>query len=351
MGSTTGKIFRISSFGESHGKALGVVVDGCPAGLELAEADIQPFLERRRPNQSPHSSGRNEEDICTIISGVFEGKTTGTPIMITVTNSDAKSSDYNRLKDVYRPAHADYVYDAKYGFRDYRGGGRSSGRETLSRVMAGAIASKLLDELGIKVHAFTQSIAHISARSFDLSLCKKNSLYMPDMEAAVRAEDYIETVMNEGDSLGGIVSCIVEGLPAGIGEPVFGKLDAMLASAIMSIGSVKAVEFGAGFMAANMRGSEYNAKPHHSGGIVGGISEGSKIFLSAAIKPTPSISIPQEVLTVDGSKTTVSISGRHDAVIVPRVVVVVESMVAITLLDSMLLSMSSKLENVKKVYK
>ncbi len=362
-GSTYGTEFTITTWGESHGAAVGVVIDGCPAGLPLSEADIQPYMDRRRPGQSAVTTGRKESDTARILSGVFEGKTTGTPLCILIPNTDQHSEDYEQLKDCYRPGHADYSYDQKYGFRDWRGGGRSSGRETAGRVAAGAVAAKILGEMGITVCAYTKAIGEITVpeEEYDLSCLKDNPFYMPSQSYAAKAEEYVREKQKEQDSCGGIIECTVTGLPAGIGEPVFDKLDAALAQAVMSIGAVKGVEIGDGFSAAAATGSRNNdaffsedgkikKKTNHAGGILGGISDGSRLILRAAVKPTPSIGQEQETVTVRGENTKISIAGRHDPVIVPRAVVVVEAMTAVTLVDLLLTNMGSKMENLKKIY-
>lgn len=353
-GSSFGKIFKITTWGESHGPALGVVIDGCPAGIKLSEEDIQPFLNRRRPGQSNITSLRNESDKAEILSGVFEGKTTGTPISIMIKNEDHCSDNYNDLEETYRPGHADYTFDKKYGFRDYRGGGRASGRETASRVAAGAVASIILDKMGIKVSAYTKSIGNISISNIDLNEINNNVLYMPDKNAADKAIELIEQKKSECDSIGGVIECIVNGMPGGIGEPVFDKLDANLAKAVMSIGSVKGIEIGSGFDVSKMSGSENNdifindngikKETNNSGGILGGISDGSQIILKAAIKPTPSIGKIQKTVDKNGNEIDIKIKGRHDPVIVPRACVVVESMVAITILDAIFEHMTNKLD-------
>lgn len=363
-GSTYGTLFSITTWGESHGAGIGVVIDGCPAGLSLSAEDIQLFLNRRKPGQSRFTTKRSESDTAEIISGVFEGKTTGTPISILIRNEDQRSHDYGKIKDCYRPGHADYTFDMKYGFRDYRGGGRSSGRETIGRVAAGAIASRILSEIGISVTAYTKAIGNIiiPVSDYNYSCINENKLYMPNNEYAQRASMYLEKCINNQDSSGGIIECIVDGMPAGIGEPVFDKLDANLAKALMSIGSVKGVEIGDGFEVANMTGSQNNdtfsisdtdilKKTNHSGGILGGISDGDRIILRAAIKPTPSISKEQETVTSHGEETTLTITGRHDPVIVPRAVVVVESMVAVTLVDMLFMNMSARMDHLLKIYK
>lgn len=361
-GSTFGTIFSITTWGESHGKGLGVVVDGCPAGVSLCEEDIQTFLDRRKPGQSRYTTARKEGDRVEILSGIFEGKTTGTPISMLVRNEDQRSRDYSDIADYYRPGHADYTFDAKYGFRDYRGGGRSSGRETIGRVAAGAVAAKVLEKLGISFCTYTRSIGPVTAKTFDCKEISNNAVYMPDAAAAAQAQNYLEKCMSQKNSAGGVIECRINHVPAGIGDPVFHKLDASLARAIMSIGAVKGVEIGDGFAAAHTNGLENNdeffydekhllqKRTNHAGGILGGISDGSEIVLRAAIKPTPSISSTQHTVTRNGENTEMNIKGRHDPVIVPRAVVVVESMAAITLLDSMLMGMSSKMENLIKIY-
>ena len=301
-GSTLGTIFKITTWGESHGTGIGVVIDGCPAGLALDTADIQAYLDRRKPGQSRYTTQRNEEDAVEILSGVFEGKTTGTPISMVVYNKDQRSRDYGDIASYYRPGHADFTFDAKYGFRDYRGGGRSSGRETTARVAAGAVAAKLLKELGIEVNAYTRSIydIEIDYENFELEERFHNSVCMPDKKAAEQAEEFLKKKMQEKDSVGGVVECVISHMRTGIGEPVFDKLDARLAQAVMSIGAVKGVEIGEGFKAAKMCGSKDNdqfcmngkkvgKRTNHAGGTLGGISDGSDIVLRAAFKPTPSI--------------------------------------------------------------
>ncbi|HIX24089.1 MAG TPA: chorismate synthase [Candidatus Lachnoclostridium avicola] len=362
-GSGFGTIFRVTTWGESHGKAIGAVVDGCPAGLSLCEEDIQVYLDRRKPGQSRYTTARAEGDRVEILSGVFEGKTTGTPISMIIWNKDQRSKDYGNLMEVYRPGHADYTFDLKYGFRDYRGGGRSSGRETAGRVAAGAVASKFLESLGIRVRAYTSAIGDVSIdRSrFSWEEMEKNRLYMPDKEAAERAEKLLDKRMSETDSAGGIVECVIMGMPVGVGEPVFEKLDACLAKAVMSIGAVKGVEIGDGFLAAASRGSKNNdgfymdhgevkKRTNHSGGILGGMSDGSEIRIRAAFKPTPSIASPQQTVTRSGEDTQIAITGRHDPVIVPRAVVVVESMAALTAADLLLQSMTSRLDRIQKFF-
>lgn len=362
-GSTYGNIFKISTWGESHGRALGVVVDGCPSNVPLSEEDIQIFLNRRKPGQSDFSTKRNESDTVQILSGVFDGKTTGTPISLIVYNEDQKSKDYGNIAYCYRPGHADFGFDEKFGFRDYRGGGRSSGRETVGRVAAGAIASKVLNTLGINLLSYTRSIGDIV---IDYSKFEKNEIfnnphYMPDSTAAEAATALLKEVMADRDSIGSSVECIISGVPAGIGEPVFDKLDASLGKAVMSIGAVKAVEIGDGILVQRAKGSEnndafriQNGKPikatNHSGGTLGGISDGSDILVRASFKPTPSIYKKQQTITSSHEETEIEIKGRHDPIIGPRAVVVVESMCAITLLDLMMMNATSKLENLIKIY-
>ena len=335
-----------------------MVVDGCPAGLPLDEADIQAYLNRRKPGQSRFTTARQEGDVVEILSGVFEGRTTGTPIALEVRNTDQRSHDYGNIMDVYRPGHADYTFDGKYGFRDYRGGGRSSGRETTARVAAGAIACRLLESLGITVRAYTRSVGHIEidSGSFRMEEMWNNRLYMPDAEAARRAEAYLEEMMARKDSCGGVVECVIRGMPVGVGEPVFDKLDARLAGAIMSIGAVKGFEIGDGFAAAKALGSQnndefyvdaygkVNKKTNHAGGILGGMSDGSQIVLRAAFKPTPSIAQLQKTANNHGENVEIAIKGRHDPVVVPRAVVVVEAMTALTIVDLLLMGKNAKLD-------
>lgn len=376
-GSIFGKIFRISSFGESHGKALGVVVDGCPAGLSLSEADIQPYLERRRPGKNLKMTQRKEGDQVEILSGVFQGLTTGTPIALMVRNEDQRSKDYGDIAESFRPGHADYGFFSKYGFRDYRGGGRSSGRETLARVAAGAIAKKVLQELQVEVDAKVMELAGIS---------------LSTSEGRAEADARILKLREEGDSAGGVVECRVNGLFPGVGEPVFDKLDARIAEGIMSIGAVKAVEIGDGVAVTKALGSENNdaffaegtekdiavdqmetavvkedeaevdyslgnnslslkKKTNHSGGILGGMSDGSELILRAFFKPTPSIGKLQNTVKENGEATAIKIMGRHDPTVVERAAVVVEAMTAIVILDCLLENMSARIENIKKVYR
>lgn len=362
-GSIYGRLFQISTWGESHGKGIGVVIDGCPAGLSLSEEDIQVYLDRRKPGQSQFTTGRKESDMAQIWSGVFEGRTTGTPISILVQNQDQRSRDYGNIMNTYRPGHADYTFDEKYGFRDYRGGGRSSGRETTARVAAGAVAAKILKELGIEVHAYTKAIGPVSVpeNEYHPEEIFQNPIYMPNNAYAKKASAYLEECIKNQDSSGGIIECVVTGMPVGIGDTVFEKLDANLAKAMLSIGAVKGFEIGDGFKAADAKGSISNDSFHtkdgritkdtnHAGGVLGGMSDGSQIIFRAAVKPTPSISQPQSTVTKDGENTEMIIKGRHDPVIVPRAVVVVESMAAITILDLLFTNMSARMDKLKNFY-
>lgn len=362
-GSIFGTHFRIETFGESHGEGLGVVIDGCPAGLSLCAEDIQLYLNRRKPGQSKFATPRKEADAVEILSGVFEGKTTGTPIALLVRNTSQRSSDYSEIASYYRPGHADFTFDAKYGFRDYRGGGRSSGRETIGRVAAGAIACKLLQELGITICAYTKAIGPVEAsmEQFDRDAILTTPTAMPDRKASKEAEAYLSGCMEQKDSCGGVIECRIDGVPAGIGEPVFDKLDASLAKAVMSIGAVKAFEIGDGTKVAHMHGSENNdsfcmkdgkvaKETNHSGGILGGISDGSQILLRAYVKPTPSIFQSQHTVNKAGEEIDIQIKGRHDPVIMPRAVVVVEAMTALTVLDLMMDNMTARVDYLKQIY-
>lgn len=361
-GSTFGNRISITTWGESHGAALGVVIDGFPAGLRLCETDIQMYLDRRKPGQSKFTTARAEGDEVEILSGVFEGYTTGTPISLMVRNKDQHSKDYGNIANTFRPGHADYGFIEKFGRRDYRGGGRSSGRETIGRVAAGAICAKLLRELGIEVFAYTKSISDISISDFELGERDNNPLAMPDSKAAKEAEEFLEACILNQDSAGGVIECVISGVPAGLGDPVFDKLDAKLAQAVISIGAVKGVEIGDGFAAAKNVGSLNNDEfeiedgkivksTNHSGGILGGISDGDDIILRAAIKPTPSISKKQYTVNEAGEEVEIEIHGRHDPIIVPRAVVVVEAMCAITVCDALLSHMTDRVDYIKEFYK
>lgn len=363
-GSSLGNIFRITTWGESHGRGIGVVVDGCPAGLPLCEADIQSYLDRRKPGQSKYTTPRKEADAVEILSGVFEGKTTGTPISMVVWNTNQQSKDYSEIASYYRPGHADYCMDEKYGFRDYRGGGRTSGRETIGRVAAGAIAAKLLKEMNIEITTYTKSIGpvEINMERFDIAAMTKNALYMPDQTAAEEAEYYLVSCLKENNSVGGVVECVVTGLPVGLGDPVFDKLDANLAKAIVSIGAVKGFEIGDGFAVAKSTGLNNNdafyvaengkigKRTNHAGGTLGGMSDGTPLVFRAAFKPTPSIAATQQTVNKNGEEISIHIKGRHDPIIVPRAVVVVEAMAAITILDLLLSNMTARVDRIVDFY-
>ncbi len=371
-GSVFGNIFKIMTYGESHGKALGVVVDGCPAGLPLCEDDIQKYLDLRKPGQSEFTTTRSEGDEVEILSGIFEGKTTGTPISLVVKNTSQRSSDYSEIAKYYRPGHADFTFDAKYGFRDYRGGGRSSGRETIGRVAAGAIAIKILESFGVNFTTFTRQIGPFSISEntdiYNKEKINKDKLRMPDEATSLKAQEYLNELRNNTDSSGGIIECRINGLKAGLGNPCFDKLDAKLSFAVMSVGAVKGIEFGDGFDVAKMTGSENNdefilsenvdsskfdiskhitKKTNHSGGVLGGMSDGSEIVFRCAVKPTPSIAKTQHTVNKSGEEIEISIKGRHDPVVVPRAVVVIEAMAALTVLDALLEDQTSKLENIR----
>lgn len=342
-GNTFGNLFRVTTWGESHGKAVGVVVDGCPSKIPLNESDIQEMLDRRKPGGSIASTQRKEADTAIILSGVFENTTTGTPIMIMVDNRDADSSAYSSFSDLYRPGHADFTYQAKYGIRDWRGGGRASARETIGRVAAGAVARKILKQAQVDVFAYTKSLGSISCQQFDRDVIDRNNFFAPDMDAAIQMEKEVAKVKREGDSIGGIVEIRALGVPAGLGEPVFDKLDADLAKALMSIGAVKGVEIGAGFHAALLKGSQNNDPitpsgflSNNAGGILGGISNGDEIIMRVAVKPIPSISIEQDTIDTSGKPRRITIKGRHDVSAIPRINVVCEAMVCLVLADHLM---------------
>ncbi len=342
-GNSFGQLFRITTWGESHGKALGVVIDGCPPRLELSAEDIQEELDRRRPGRGKGSSPRHEKDRVEILSGVFEGKTTGTPISLLVRNEDVDSGPYEELKNVFRPGHGDFTYQAKYGIRDHRGGGRASARETIGRVAAGALAKKILKGEGIEILAYTVELGGIRAEKRDPGEVEKNPLRCPDRKAVEMMEARIDEARLGGDSLGGVVEILVRGCPAGLGEPVFDKLEADLAKGLMSIGAVRGVEVGAGFQVARMLGSECNDPSdsngftkNDAGGILGGISNGGDIVLRAAVKPIPSISVEQTTVDSSGRSVSLRIQGRHDVSAIPRINPVCEAMVAIVLVDHLL---------------
>lgn len=344
-----GHLFRFSTWGESHGPAIGAMVDGCPPGLALSESDIQPFLDKRRPGTSKFTTQRQEPDQVRILSGVFEGKTTGTPISLMIENVDQRSKDYSEVAKAYRPGHADYAYDAKYGFRDYRGGGRSSARETASRVAAGAVARRVIPEVTLLAYVSAIGGDAIDMANFDANEIGNNPFFCPDKEAAARWEALVDGARKDGSSLGAVVECIATGVPAGWGAPLYAKLDAALASAMMSINAVKGIEIGDGFAAAALRGEE-NADPmrpsqgdqpeflaNHAGGIAGGISTGQPVRVRVAFKPTSSILIPVETVTRDGEASEIITKGRHDPCVGIRGVPVVEAMMALVLADQKLM--------------
>jgi len=339
-GNSFGQAFRITTFGESHGGAVGVVVDGATPGVEISEKDIQIQLDRRKPGQSSITTPRKEPDTVHILSGIFEGKTTGTPLMMILYNSDADPSAYDEIKDKFRPGHADYTYFKKYGIRDWRGSGRASGRETSGRVAAGALARKILESEGVTVTAYTKRSAGVECTEYLPDEIEKNPLRACDPVAAAEMLRRIEAIKETEDSVGGVIECRVTGIPPGLGEPVFDKLDAELAHAMLSIGSVKGIEFGAGFLASEMTGSEHNDElspdgflSNNAGGIVGGISNGEEIIFRVAVKPTSSIARPQRTVDLSGEAQTIRTEGRHDACICPRIVPVVEAMTFLVLLD------------------
>jgi chorismate synthase len=342
-GNTFGVFFRVTTWGESHGEAVGGVVDGCPPNLELSEEDIQQELNRRKPGRGQGASPRKELDRVEFLSGVFQGKTTGTPISLLIRNRDRKSSDYDALAGLFRPGHGDFPYLKKYGIRDHRGGGRASGRETAARVAAGAIARKVIAREGIEVLGYTVELGGVTIEEGGRGDIRENDLLCPDAKAAEKMIDRLEAARREGDSLGGIVEIRVSGCPAGLGEPVFDKIDADLAKAVMSIGSVKGVEIGAGFRAARMKGSENNDpivpggfKTNHAGGILAGITTGEEILIRAACKPIPSIEKEQDTIDIQGKARKIAIRGRHDVCVIPRIIPVCEAMVCMVLADHLL---------------
>ncbi len=342
-GNSFGVLFRITTWGESHGKGVGVIIDGCPPRIPLNESMIQEMLNRRRPGTSTASTSRKEPDHAAILSGVFDGMTTGTPIMILIDNKDANSSAYQPYADMYRPGHGDITYQAKYGVRDWRGGGRASARETVGRVAAGAVAKAILDRRGIRVLAYTVELGGMKAPVRDLDVVGRNPYGCADLEAVAAIEERVAAVRKQGDSLGGIVEIRADGVPSGLGEPVFDKLDADLAKALMSIGSVKGVEIGDGFQAVGLLGSQNNDAilpngfgSNHAGGILAGISNGDSLIVRVAVKPIPSIVKEQWTIDTSGSPLTISIKGRHDISAIPRINVVCEAMVSLVLADHLL---------------
>ncbi|MDA8947561.1 chorismate synthase [Flavobacteriaceae bacterium] len=351
-GNTYGTIFKLSTFGESHGKAIGGVIDGCPAGIELDLTAIQRDLDRRKPGQSAIVTQRKEPDEVEFFSGIFEGKTTGTPIGFAIHNTNQKSKDYSHIKDSYRPSHADYVYDEKYGIRDYRGGGRSSARETASRVVAGAIAKQYLNP--VEINAYVSSVGNIKLdadpSTVNLSEIENNPVRCPDPAKAKDMEDHIKQIRKEGDTIGGIVTCVIKNMPVGLGEPVFDKLHAELGKAMLSINAVKGFEYGSGFSGTKMKGSQHNdlfntdgtTKTNKSGGIQGGISNGMNIYFNVAFKPVATIMQNQETINSKGDSVEMQGKGRHDPCVVPRAVPIVEAMAALVLADFKLLKRTNK---------
>ncbi|WP_418498655.1 chorismate synthase [Flagellimonas sp.] len=352
-GNSFGQLFRLTTFGESHGKALGGVIDGCPAGIPLDIDQIQAELDRRKPGQSAIVTQRKEPDTVEIYSGIFEGKTTGTPIGFAIHNTNQKSQDYSHIKDSYRPSHADYVYDQKYGFRDYRGGGRSSARETASRVVAGAIAKQFLNE--IQINAFVSQVGEMKLdkpyQELDFSLIESNPVRCPDPEMAQQMEEYIKAIKKEGDTIGGVITCVIQNVPVGLGEPVFDKLQARLGEAMLSINAVKGFEYGSGFEGVKMKGSQHNdayntdgtTQTNRSGGIQGGISNGMDIYFNVAFKPVATVLQSYETINKEGEKVTAQGKGRHDPCVVPRAVPIVEAMAALVLADYALLARANKI--------
>jgi chorismate synthase len=351
-GNSFGHLFKLTSFGESHGIAIGGIIDGCPAELEIDLDFIQNELNRRKPGQSAISSPRKEDDKVEFVSGIFEGQTLGTPIAFMVKNADQKSGDYFKLKDVYRPSHADFVYEKKYGIRDHRGGGRSSARETIARVVAGAIAKLYLMQYGIQINAFVKQIGTVKLigehTQFDIKMAEANSVRCPDAEIAKQMIAHIEKLRDEGDTCGGVIQCVIQNTPVGLGEPVFDKLHAELGKAMLSINAVKGFEIGNGFDSVIYKGSQLNdefikegdkitTRTNHSGGIQGGISNGMPIYFNVAFKPVASIKKQQTTVNTAGEKTEIQIEGRHDPCVVPRAVTIVESMAAIVIMDHFLL--------------
>jgi len=352
MANTIGKLFTFTSFGESHGPAIGGVIDGCPAGLKIDENFIQNELNRRRPGQSDITTSRKEEDKVVFLSGIFEGVTTGTPIAFVIWNTNQQSADYKHLKEIYRPSHADFTYQQKYGIRDYRGGGRSSARETATRIVAGAIAKLVLNKLGINIVAFTSQVGPIAMtktyEAVDLSLIETNAIRCPEPEVAEKMIAYIQELKKEGDSIGGIITCVIKGVPVGWGEPIYDKLQARLAQAMLSINATHGFDYGKGFEGVVMKGSEMNdefikvgdkitTKTNYSGGIQGGISNGQDIYFRVLFKPVATISKKQTTVNIHSEEVELEARGRHDPCVLPRAVPIVEAMAAITLLDMYLI--------------
>lgn len=348
MSNTIGKLFTFTSFGESHGKGIGGIIDGCPAGIDMDESFIQNELDRRKPGQSSIATPRKEDDKVEFLSGVFEGKTTGTPIAFVIWNQNQHSTDYDHLKEVYRPSHADFTYQQKYGIRDHRGGGRSSARETAARVVAGAVAKLVLKTKGVEITAYTSQVGHIAMTqtvdTVDLTLTESNIVRCPQQDVAEQMIEYIKELKKSGDSIGGIISCIIKGLPVGLGEPIFDKLQARLAAAMLSINASHGFDYGRGFEGVSLRGSQMNdsfiktgdkvsTKTNNSGGIQGGISNGEEVYFRVLFKPVATISKKQETLDIHTNEVELEAKGRHDPCVLPRAVPIVEAMAAITLLD------------------
>ncbi|NME72405.1 chorismate synthase [Flammeovirga aprica] len=360
---TFGRQFRITTFGESHGRAIGVTIDGCPAGVPFSLEKIQEELDRRKPGQSKITTQRKEADSVEVLSGVFEDVTTGTPIALLIWNQDQRSKDYSHIKDVFRPSHADYTYHTKYGVRDYRGGGRSSARETAARVAAGAVAKQFLEAMGISFHAYVSEVGDIKVSedysTLDFSEIEKNIVRCPDAAKAEQMIELIDQVRKDRDTIGGIVSCVVSGVPAGLGEPVFDRLNAELGKAMLSINACKGFEYGSGFAGTKLRGSQHNdafytevdgtirTKTNLSGGIQGGISNGEDIYFKTAFKPVATIMVDQDSIDKEGNEAVVSGKGRHDPCVVPRAVPIVEAMAALTIADMMIRANSNRLDQLK----
>ncbi|MCI1648622.1 MAG: chorismate synthase [Bacteroides sp.] len=358
MFNSFGNIFRFTSFGESHGKGIGGVIDGFPAGIEIDMDFIQSELDRRKPGQSAITTARKEPDKVEFLSGIFEGKSTGCPIGFMVWNENQRSNDYDNIKEVYRPSHADYTYRAKYGIRDYRGGGRSSARETISRVVVGALAKIALKQLGIRITAYTSQVGPIRLEenytTYDLDTIENNPVRCPDQEKAKEMEHLIAEIKAKGDTIGGVITCVIKGCPIGLGQPVFGKLHAALGNAMLSINAVKGFEYGEGFKGLKMKGSEQNdifynnaghidTRTNHSGGIQGGISNGQDIYFRTLFKPVATVLMEQQTVNIDGIDTSMKARGRHDACVLPRAVPIVEAMAAITILDYYLIDKTTQL--------
>ncbi|SFV51994.1 Chorismate synthase [hydrothermal vent metagenome] len=353
-----GKKLILTTFGESHGKALGCILDGVPAGLKIDEDFIQSELDRRKPGKSPLETGRKEDDKVEILSGVFEGLSTGTPIMMIIFNTNQKSRDYDSIKDLFRPAHADFTYFNKYGIRDYRGGGRSSARETAARVAGGAVAKLILKEIGVEIQSGICEIDGIESKDIDFEYAKSSKMYALDKNIESKQEEAILNAKSNHDSVGGVVLTTATGVPIGLGQPLYYKLDAVLADAMMGINASKAIEIGDGILSTHFKGSENNDeidkngfKSNHSGGILGGISNGDTIIVKTHFKPTPSIFKPQQTVTTEGDEVTCELKGRHDPCVAIRGTIVCEAMMALVLADMLLLNMGSKMEHITKLYK